>query len=889
MALIFADRVRERVSAAGAGTWTLAGASSGDVTFLVGIGDGNTCYYAAKDGSGNWEVGLGTYTASGNTLARTTILASSSGGSVVTFASPPTVWNDLPAKVIASSILAGSNTQIQYNDNGVMAASAAMTFNKSTGVTTFSPGAPDFNGGFIVNFNSATPPQIPHQYSIRVVAADGGVGALYLHSWAGGGATGLRSILNGYFSRGTCASPLAVQNGDELFRISGRAYDGTGYTASVAAVSFIAGENFVHASNQGSWIGFRTTALGTTGGGSETTPPVTSALCPSGGFVVGAGAVTVSSPNTCTLNRDPGSGFIQAMSGFMLTGSTLADTITLKGPAFTGQFVITLPAGTTDFSGTGGAHDVVKQSSVGAALTVGQLTQADVLGSGVSTLWPAADSTSAIQFLKADGATFVAGFDTTNIRLGIGVTSPAAALDIYTTAAGTAGGIKIVADNNTGGRINLSRFGASGAGPSINLSNSRGTSASPTTSVAGDFCGALTFGGSDVGGVGRTIASVVSVVGAIGASSNDISGYVVVNYRPTGIAASTTEGMRLSATGGLTVGNSTFNTTDPGQGCFALQGTEVIGGNGAASVAQTLWSGTLFTGGSTTTNFPAMFVQSIGTTAVTTWSANGTVFGINAPNAFAGNFVDCRINGSASLLKIDSAGGVTSAASLSGSFLQAAATGNIQWAGRGIISSPVAATVHIGSADSSSPVAQTFGFQGVVAGTSNTSGQNAVIAGSIGTGTGVGGSLIFQVAPAGTTGTTQNALATALTIDGATKRSIFANGIADSGAAPSIAANTGAGGSPSIAIAGGPIAGRITLTTGTLPVAGATVATITYGAAFGTDSFVVLTPGNANAAGLSGVTMVFANGSANSFLITSGATGLAAATQYIWNYHIAGK
>ena len=50
------------------------------------------------------------------------------------------------------------------------------------------------------------------------------------------------------------------------------------------------------------------------------------------------------------------------------------------------------------------------------------------------------------------------------------------------------------------------------------------------------------------------------------------------------------------------------------------------------------------------------------------------------------------------------------------------------------------------------------------AGTSNPAGTNFTINGSKGTGTGAGGSIIFQVAPAGTTGTSQNALAAALTI-----------------------------------------------------------------------------------------------------------------------------
>ena len=78
-----------------------------------------------------------------------------------------------------------------------------------------------------------------------------------------------------------------------------------------------------------------------------------------------------------------------------------------------------------------------------------------------------------------------------------------------------------------------------------------------------------------------------------------------------------------------------------------------------------------------------------------------------------------------------------------------------------------AANLRFGAADAASPVAQTLSVQSVVAGTSNTAGANLTIQGSQGTGTGAGGSIVFQVAPAGSTGTAQNSLQSALTIDSA--------------------------------------------------------------------------------------------------------------------------
>jgi hypothetical protein len=97
-----------------------------------------------------------------------------------------------------------------------------------------------------------------------------------------------------------------------------------------------------------------------------------------------------------------------------------------------------------------------------------------------------------------------------------------------------------------------------------------------------------------------------------------------------------------------------------------------------------------------------------------------------------------------------------------------------------------AANLRFGAADAAAPVAQTLSVQSVVAGTTNTAGANLTITGSQGTGTGAGGSIIFQVAPAGSSGTAQNALATALTINSA-QQVVLASG---SASVPSITFDT---------------------------------------------------------------------------------------------------
>jgi len=85
MALVVKDRVRETTTTTGTGTITLGGAATGFQSFSI-IGNANTTFYTIQLANTNeWEVGIGTYTSSGTTLSRDTILESSNGGSAVNF------------------------------------------------------------------------------------------------------------------------------------------------------------------------------------------------------------------------------------------------------------------------------------------------------------------------------------------------------------------------------------------------------------------------------------------------------------------------------------------------------------------------------------------------------------------------------------------------------------------------------------------------------------------------------------------------------------------------------------------------------------------------------------------------------------------------------------
>ncbi len=88
MAFITNDRVKATSTTVGTISMVVSGTVSGFVTFNAGIGDTNTTYYTivGEDVPAEWEVGIGTYTNSGTTLSRDTVIGSSNGGSKTDFA-----------------------------------------------------------------------------------------------------------------------------------------------------------------------------------------------------------------------------------------------------------------------------------------------------------------------------------------------------------------------------------------------------------------------------------------------------------------------------------------------------------------------------------------------------------------------------------------------------------------------------------------------------------------------------------------------------------------------------------------------------------------------------------------------------------------------------------
>ena len=139
MALALNDRVQQTGTANTTVSFTLTGSVAGFQSFAV-VGNGNTTYYSSFDATGNWEVGVGTYSTTGPTLTRTTILASSNSGSAVTFTGTVNVFvtypseksvnldgsnNVSPLGTITSGTWQGTTVAVAYGGTGVTSSSGA--------------------------------------------------------------------------------------------------------------------------------------------------------------------------------------------------------------------------------------------------------------------------------------------------------------------------------------------------------------------------------------------------------------------------------------------------------------------------------------------------------------------------------------------------------------------------------------------------------------------------------------------------------------------------------------------------------------------------------------------------------------------------------------------
>jgi hypothetical protein len=152
MALVLADRVKETTTTTGNGTITLAGAVTGYQSFAV-IGNSNTTYYTIAGQTGSeWEVGIGTYTSSGTTLSRDTVLSNSLGttAKIVFSAGTKDVFVTYPAGKAAYE--GADQTIVAGGDGAIYLASKTITVNSTipTGFNGMTPGPITISNGITV-------------------------------------------------------------------------------------------------------------------------------------------------------------------------------------------------------------------------------------------------------------------------------------------------------------------------------------------------------------------------------------------------------------------------------------------------------------------------------------------------------------------------------------------------------------------------------------------------------------------------------------------------------------------------------------------------------------------------------------------------------------------
>ena len=144
MAFRVNDRVKETTTTTGTGTITLLGAVEDFESFTAGIGDGNTTYYCIfheSDSYNEWEVGYGTFTASGTTLTRTAITSSNSDALVDFNAGTKSVFCTLPA---SKGLMKSTDGTVVFGDNsGALSLAGSLTMNAYNIVMDTSQGIVD--------------------------------------------------------------------------------------------------------------------------------------------------------------------------------------------------------------------------------------------------------------------------------------------------------------------------------------------------------------------------------------------------------------------------------------------------------------------------------------------------------------------------------------------------------------------------------------------------------------------------------------------------------------------------------------------------------------------------------------------------------------------------
>jgi hypothetical protein len=257
MALVVKDRVRETTTSTGTGTILLNGAVEGFQDFTV-IGDSITTYYTIVDPTTNaWEVGIGTYTASGTTLSRDTILESSTGGAAVNFADgTKDVFVTYPAERSVDSDTAQTLTNKTLTSPTITGTGTAAFGNLSyTGTLTGGTGEINIGSGQIFKATGSATVQLKNTTDVTVAdEIDGSQRSMGLQQSGGVGPSSI--TLAGFVSSATAARAITLNfarsngglntytlssNGNEMGAVTFQGADGAKFIRAASIKGVIDG------------------------------------------------------------------------------------------------------------------------------------------------------------------------------------------------------------------------------------------------------------------------------------------------------------------------------------------------------------------------------------------------------------------------------------------------------------------------------------------------------------------------------------------------------------------------------------------------------------------------------------------------------------------------